>query len=445
MRTHTSVVYRALGVLFIMCVPFFLYADTAPSTITALQTQIDEHNSKITKLNTEIAQYQHELTLTDKKKQTLQNTLHQVDLSLKKTATSIKISQNQISTAQLQIQQLGTAIDEKQNDIQKNHAALAESIRTLNTTESQPIAIALLSADTMSTTWEDVTAVESLRDALGTQVQTLKSAQETLSNTKTVKESKHAELVQHQQTLQTQKGSLVATKQTQSEILTETKAQEATYQKIITEKRKQEASFESALSDLKSQMNQAVNPDQITEAFAGTLQWPVSAPVILTQFFGNTAFSNAHAALYSGHGHNGIDLGAPIGTPMHAALSGTILGTGNTDAVPGCYSFGKWVMIKHNNGLNTMYAHLSQISVSAGQSVATGDTIGYSGETGYATGPHLHFGVYVSSVTKIINLGSATRGKTACSGAVMPVPPVSGYLNPLNYLPASGYTVLKGA
>ena len=94
-------------------------------------------------------------------------------------------------------------------------------------------------------------------------------------------------------------------------------------------------------------------------------------------------------------------------------------------------------MIKHNNGLNTMYAHLSQIGVSEGQQVSTGDVIGYSGETGYATGPHLHFGVYVSSVTKIIRLGEATNGTAPCSRAVMPVPPLAGYLNPLSYLPTT--------
>jgi len=118
------------------------------------------------------------------------------------------------------------------------------------------------------------------------------------------------------------------------------------------------------------------------------------------------------------------------------------LATGNTDAYHDsrgrqCYSFGKWVMITHGNGLNTMYAHLSQISVSAGARLSTGDLVGYSGQTGYATGPHLHFGVYVSSATKIIPLGQATNAvDTPCAKAIMPVPPVSGYLNPLNYLPS---------
>ena len=93
-------------------------------------------------------------------------------------------------------------------------------------------------------------------------------------------------------------------------------------------------------------------------------------------------------------------------------------------------------MVKHANGLNTMYAHLSQISVTTGQNVSTGQVLGYSGETGYATGPHLHFGVYVSSATQIMTLGAATQTKTPCANATMPITPLSGYLNPLNYLPS---------
>ena len=70
---------------------------------------------------------------------------------------------------------------------------------------------------------------------------------------------------------------------------------------------------------------------------------------------------------------------------------GTVLGTGNTDAIKGCYSFGRWVLIQHDNGLSTIYAHLATMLVSKGDAVSTGQLIGYSDTTGYAVGPHLHF------------------------------------------------------
>jgi len=111
-----------------------------------------------------------------------------------------------------------------------------------------------------------------------------------------------------------------------------------------------------------------------------------------------------------------------------------VKGTGDTGSVKGCYSYGRWVLVRHENGLDTLYAHLSQINVTAEESVVGGQVIGYSGQTGYATGPHLHFGVYASTATQIMKLGDATNKKTSCSEAMMPIAPLSGYLNPMNYL-----------
>ena len=116
-----------------------------------------------------------------------------------------------------------------------------------------------------------------------------------------------------------------------------------------------------------------------------------------------------------------------------ASLSGTVTGTGNTDIYRGCYSYGKWVLIKHSNGLSTLYAHLSHIAVQDGATVSRGDVIGNSGNTGYSTGPHLHFSVYVSDAVQLKRLGDVKQ-KTACANAVIPVASLNAYLDPLEYL-----------
>jgi murein DD-endopeptidase MepM/ murein hydrolase activator NlpD len=216
-------------------------------------------------------------------------------------------------------------------------------------------------------------------------------------------------------------------------------------------KKAQEKAFENQLTQLQSQLK-SVGKASIPVVQTGVLAWPYSPTFAtscagksgalgnvhcITQYFGNTAFAASGA--YNGSGHNGIDIGMPVVTPVMASLSGTVLGTGNTDlshdaAGNQCYSFGKWVMVKHANGLATMYAHLSQISVSAGQGVTTGDVLGYSGMTGYATGPHLHYGVYASAGVQILTLNQFRGAKTACGGASMPVAPLNAYLNPMSYL-----------
>jgi len=414
--------------LFVSVVPLYAMAQTADE----LKQQINDQNAQLANINKEIAQYQAQLDATSAKKKTLQNKLTQIILSLKKTAASISATKKKLTTTQLQLQQLANTIADTQTLIGQNKAGLGESLRIMNAADTQPLAVQILGSEDISSAWKEVDRTESIQDAVKQHIETLNTQEQSLSQAKDATDKKKQTLEAQKKTLVAQQGSITATKNAQSELLAETKAQESAYQDLIAKKRRQEAALEAALSDLNAKFQIAVKASQITPAGAGTLQWPTT-DVRITQYFGNTPFAASGA--YNGKGHNGIDLAASIGTPLKAALSGTVIGTGNTDAVRGCYSFGKWVLIKHANGLDTMYAHLSQINVSQGQGVQTGDLIGYSGETGYATGPHLHFGVYVGSATQIVHLSQATNQKTPCGSAVMPVAPLSGYLNPLNYLP----------
>jgi LysM repeat protein len=90
------------------------------------------------------------------------------------------------------------------------------------------------------------------------------------------------------------------------------------------------------------------------------------------------------------HGYNGVDLAAPVGTPIYAAAGGDVI-IAKVGGWNGGY--GGYIVIKHANGTQTLYAHLSASYVSVGQSVAQGESIGEIGSTGQSTGPHLHFEV----------------------------------------------------
>lgn len=90
------------------------------------------------------------------------------------------------------------------------------------------------------------------------------------------------------------------------------------------------------------------------------------------------------------HGYNGIDVGAKAGTPIYAAAAGTIVVAKNNGGYNGGY--GNYVVISHDNGTQTLYAHMSSTAVSGG-SVEKGALLGYVGSTGRSTGNHLHFEV----------------------------------------------------
>jgi murein DD-endopeptidase MepM/ murein hydrolase activator NlpD len=109
--------------------------------------------------------------------------------------------------------------------------------------------------------------------------------------------------------------------------------------------------------------------------------WPVNG-VLLSRFGERTDPFSGEGAI-----HPGVDISAPTGTPVHAAADGVV---SRAEYYAG---YGKLVVIEHGNGMSTRYGHLSRFDVVPGQEVRRGDIIAFSGMTGRATAPHLHFEV----------------------------------------------------
>lgn len=97
-----------------------------------------------------------------------------------------------------------------------------------------------------------------------------------------------------------------------------------------------------------------------------------------------------HPVVGGRRAHKGVDLAAPIGTPIHATADGIV---GRADWFS---SYGLYVAIEHGGNIQTRYGHMSRLNVAAGQEVRKGDIIGYVGSTGRSTGPHLHYEVRIA-------------------------------------------------
>jgi murein DD-endopeptidase MepM/ murein hydrolase activator NlpD len=127
-----------------------------------------------------------------------------------------------------------------------------------------------------------------------------------------------------------------------------------------------------------------------------------------------------------------MDFGAPTGTPVKAMASGVVVDSGNADLTCKGVSYGIWVLIKYDNGLSSVYGHLSLSKVSAGQRVRTGEVVAYVGSTGYSTGPHLHLSVFPADGVSVTSFPSKS-----CPGKSITIPTAAtnAYLDPMVYLP----------
>jgi murein DD-endopeptidase MepM/ murein hydrolase activator NlpD len=137
--------------------------------------------------------------------------------------------------------------------------------------------------------------------------------------------------------------------------------------------------LQAASQALEARIRAAQSAPGTTQAPSSAgLIWPVQGPV--TSPFG----------WRWGRMHEGIDIGVPYGTPIHAAASGTIIYCGWEGG------YGNLTVIDHGGNLATAYGHQSSIGVTCGQQVSQGQVIGYVGSTGHSTGPHLHFEVRIN-------------------------------------------------
>jgi murein DD-endopeptidase MepM/ murein hydrolase activator NlpD len=397
--------------------------------VADLQSKIQQRNSEIADLEKEIKEYQKQIDSLGTQANSLSATIKSLELTQKKLEADISVTQNKISAKNLEIKQLSGQITEKEGNIVDNKRVIASSITNISRLDNQSTPELLLGSNSLSSAWDALENLGILQSQLQSRIANLREVKATLENNKRATEKAKGELITLQNQLTDQRKVVLATSNEKNALLKETKQSEASYKKLLAEKKARKEAFEREVLNYESQLKLAVDSSKLPRTGTHALEWPLDK-VRITQYFGNTEFATANSQIYNGKGHTGIDLGASIGTPIKAAGSGIVVGVGNTDIVPTCYSYGKWVMIKHPNGLSTLYAHMSVQSVSTGQEVTVGDVIGYSGNTGYTTGPHLHFGVYATQGVQIKAFDTSVN----CKGVLIPLADFKAYLNPLSYL-----------
>jgi murein DD-endopeptidase MepM/ murein hydrolase activator NlpD len=188
-------------------------------------------------------------------------------------------------------------------------------------------------------------------------------------------EAKKAELVRTREQLEAREAELAAARDSKAAALNQ----------VNTNIEQLEGDVSDLQDRISQQLQAATSTPGVAPLPAGPVQgasggwiWPVSGT--LTSGFGYRW----------GRMHEGIDIAVPEGTPIRAAKAGTVAIAAYTGG------YGNYTCVDHGGGVSSCYGHQSSYAVSSGDSVAQGDVIGYSGNTGSSTGPHLHFEIRVN-------------------------------------------------
>ena len=422
-----QLLYRCLVLIVLGGTAFVANLFVYAQTVEELQQKIVSQTNAIQKLEQEIQQYQGDIATLATKKKTLKNAIAALEITRKKLEADIKLTQTKVDTTDLKIRQLNSDISYREDEIIARKASLKEVVLLMYESDELSLAQIALSNESFSGLWNDLETLNQFSSSVNENVELIKSLKTDLERKNKAKQDEKGKLLGLKEELGDQKKITEDTKKQTTKLLTQTSNQESKYQQILKGKLALKEALEKELREYESTLKFILDPTSIPPRGTKVFTSPLSKFTI-TQQFGKTTSSGR---LYASGTHNGIDLRASVGTPVSSMLSGTVIGTGDTDLTCPGASYGKWVLIKHSNGLASLYAHFSLIKVGKGQVVNTGDLVGYSGNTGYSTGPHLHLTVFASAAVEVRSLPSK-----ACGGRTytMPVAAINAYLDPMDYL-----------
>jgi len=420
--------------IIILTLALFVFGSRVEASLPAeLQAQINATKRERDALVEEQARLEAELNELNKQSQTLGTAVKSLDATRKKLQNDINITKSKINSSNLSIRSLESTISEKERQILTHEDAIATGIKILAEYDSRSLLTEVLLEGQVSDIWQDRAVLSDLGVKLKDEINNLRQTKQALNQEKVAKEKAKKELESFQSQLAGQKSVVEINQNAKQQLLNKTKSEEAAYQKLLQDNLERQRQSEQDIANLEEQLRVTLDPSLYPRAKHGILNWPLTNPYI-TNYFGK---SNCN--IYSGDCfHNGVDFRASMGTPIFAMYDGVVRGSDNTDRQKGCYSYGLWILIDHDNGLSSIYAHLSKSLVKDGERVKAGQVVAYSGGTpgaygsGYSTGPHLHLGLLPTQGVQV-SLFTTSRG---CKQVYVPLAKGrDAYLNALDYLP----------
>lgn len=333
-----------------------------------LAQQLNETNNRLQAVHEEISKNMQELQELD---------------------SQIAVSQQEISNINIQISDLINQISENEKklyEVQKEYDNIQELlddrlIAMYKAPKLQNLDI-LLNSKSITEFIGNYYAVKQLNEYDAKLLETVKQQKSDIETTKKILEEKKKQVDIDKQT-----------QQKKSQVLSNTKTMREYYISKLT---KEELELQSQIEQYNSQVSEieaeikllALN--SISEDYiGGTMIWPIPGYTKITSKYG----MRVHPITGTYKLHTGMDVGAPTGASFVAAANGIVIKATYNSA------YGNMVIIDHGGGVQTLYAHGSEIIAQVGQIVSKGTEVLKVGSTGYSTGPHAHFEIRINGQT----------------------------------------------
>lgn len=350
--------------------------------------------------------YQKIIDLKTKQSKVLSNQIDSINQQQVVTQLSLEETQKKVQDLFSQISSLGKEISEKEKSLDYDRKLLKNLMQSYFEYDQEGVLNLVLLNRNFSEILSQTDQIGQSGAKINEMLAEIKDTKEKLQKNIDDLENKKDQHEEAKSDLEQKNLNLQYVENQKQTLLGQTEADKKKYQDLLD-------SVESEIEDLESGIASSADYSNLPPEKAGYFTYPVN-PVRITQGYGKTSYSNHY---FSGK-HNGVDFGIN-NSSVYAVKGGKVVGAGNN----GRYAYGKWIAIDHGDGLVTLYGHLSKQSVSKGEKVSEGEKIGMSGNTGYSTGPHLHFSVFVKSSFDVVE-------SKKVGGLMIPV---GAPVNPMKY------------
>ncbi len=400
-KTNTYIsLLLLLGMVGALVVPtFYVWAQFDSSayentSLSELNREIAAKRKEIEEMNKRISAYQTSIRKKQRQKITLKNQVEILEEQIAKATLEIKKIQTQINQINLEIQVNEEEIAKTEDHIQNLRKQIAEMIRTLYREDDKTYLEAVVLYSSLSDFLNQLTYLENLENDLKISLDQVKIYKQQLDQEKANLKERQTRLKNIKKELEDKKAQLESKQTTKEYLLEQTRRDEVRYKYLLERERALYQQINSEITSLEKAIREKMkNTGQLGDLSGGFI-WPVPSRYI-TAYFHDPDYPYRHI-----FEHPAIDIRAKQGTPVKAVASGYVARV--REAGVGGYSY---IMIVHDQGLSTVYGHISKALVQEGTYVVQGQTIALSGGMPgtpgagrLTTGPHLHLEVRLNGI-----------------------------------------------
>ncbi|OGL95172.1 hypothetical protein A2348_02515 [Candidatus Uhrbacteria bacterium RIFOXYB12_FULL_58_10] len=361
--------------------------------IDSLNEQISEKRSDVEKLNQNIDKYREKISLLQSKETTIEVELELLDNRIAKTELDIDVTEKEMSALNDEILVLETQMEAVEAQLSRSRESLAQLLRQMDVYDNDLTLQLLFGSDSFGDLFTRLQELSSVTGDLKSALDQAEAERVRFESDRASQIGKRKQLADLQTQQETQMALLEDEQGSKGILLAQTQRSEAQFQSFLSELRGEQQYVNQQIALLQDEVERKLSSVDSVGEGSSVLSWPVEPLKGISALFHDKSYPFRH--LFE---HPGIDLPVPLGTPVLSAAPGYVAWTRTGNM------YGNYVMVIHSNGIATLYAHLSKVSVSQDQFVSRGSTLGLSGGVpgtpgaGLSTGAHLHFEVRLNGI-----------------------------------------------